>query len=464
MKKTALVLATIFLCMYSRVSAQCTPVSCLPTSQPYGGICDTVLMNGTVNTPFDDFESFHATNDCFSAGLFNPAYSSFSARITSVQGFSYQFLPAGITGNTNAASYTAPALGCIDFSGTPTEAGVFRMRANFTLSANLYFNATCTGGATPLNNAFYYSIYLTVLPDPSFTLPSSTYCVTDAAANLTITGTTGGTFSGPGVSGGQFDPATAGIGTHTIWYVVSAMEGAAIATATDSSSITVTVSSSNTFYADMDNDTYGDAGSTTTGCGTPPAGYVTNDDDCDDNDPTIHPAAIELCDGIDNDCVGGIDNGLTFVTYYLDADSDTYGSADSSISSCAPVAGYVTNNTDCNDTASSIHPGAVDALGNGIDENCDGIDGVLGLESIATLNLSAFPNPASDVVMINGNLNANVQIRVLSLSGAVVMQNNIAFANTHQLNVSGLTQGTYILAITNVDSGKSGYMRLVVAR
>jgi len=44
------------------------------------------------------------------------------------------------------------------------------------------------------------------------------YCVSNAAAILTGN-PTGGSFSGPGISGTTFDPAIAGLGTHTISYV-----------------------------------------------------------------------------------------------------------------------------------------------------------------------------------------------------------------------------------------------------
>ena len=36
----------------------------------------------------------------------------------------------------------------------------------------------------------------------------------------------------------------------------------------------------------------------------PAGGYVSNDEDCDDNNNTINPNGVEQCDGIDNDCDG----------------------------------------------------------------------------------------------------------------------------------------------------------------
>jgi hypothetical protein len=58
-------------------------------------------------------------------------------------------------------------------------------------------------------------------------------------------------------------------------------------------------------------------------------------------------------------------------TFYLDSDGDGYGNGEVSQQACSPSIGYVTNNTDCDDTNSSVHPGVSEICGNGIDDNCN---------------------------------------------------------------------------------------------
>ena len=129
-----------------------------------------------------------------------------------------------------------------------------------------------------------------------------------------------------------------------------------------------------TYYADADGDTHGDVAVTTTTCDGAPMGYVSNSDDCDDTDDSVYPGVIDLCNGIDNDCDGNIDDDALFTTYYLDNDGDTYGNQlDAGTTFCyVPAAPYVLDNTDCDDSDMSINPGATEIC-NAMDEDCDGI-------------------------------------------------------------------------------------------
>ena len=89
--------------------------------------------------------------------------------------------------------------------------------------------------------------------------------------------------------------------------------------------------------------------------------------DCDDDNPNVSPNLPELCDGIDNNCDGAVDNSPTDGDiYYLDADGDNYGSIAFYILSCEPVDNYSENSDDCDDSNLEINPDAVDV--------CDGID------------------------------------------------------------------------------------------
>ncbi len=64
------------------------------------------------------------------------------------------------------------------------------------------------------------------------------------------------------------------------------------------------------WYPDADGDGYGDPDTEEVTCDTPPAGYVSNDLDCDDADPALNPDAAEVCDHVDQDCNREVDDGL----------------------------------------------------------------------------------------------------------------------------------------------------------
>ena len=126
-----------------------------------------------------------------------------------------------------------------------------------------------------------------------------------------------------------------------------------------------------TWYRDADADGYGTAGFPVVACDAP-AGTVADATDCDDLHAAAWPGAAEVCDGLDNDCDGGVDLGATDApTWYADGDGDGHGALSSPAVQCSAPAGHVANARDCDDTSAARHPGALEVC-DGADDDCDG--------------------------------------------------------------------------------------------
>ena len=153
-------------------------------------------------------------------------------------------------------------------------------------------------------------------------------------------------------------------------------------------------------------------------------------------------------------------------TYYQDADSDTYGNADVSITVAgdAPT-GYVENNLDCDDTNPDIYPGAIEVLNNK-DDDCDELidEGLINIETLAATGMAiqVYPVPA----------NNNVTIELMSLmsgeaatfeiyntTGQVVYTEQLVLNTStlvKQINIESLGSGIYMVKLTSGEHTVNG--------
>lgn len=132
-----------------------------------------------------------------------------------------------------------------------------------------------------------------------------------------------------------------------------------------------------TWYADTDEDGFGDAAAPVRACSAP-ANTVSDSSDCDDTAAAVHPGATEVCDAneTDENCNGLADDEdpevsvASETTTYADADADGYGAGSPTVS-CHPPSESVTDDMDCDDGDPAVHPDAVELCGNDADDDCD---------------------------------------------------------------------------------------------
>lgn len=151
-----------------------------------------------------------------------------------------------------------------------------------------------------------------------------------------------------------------------------------------------------TWYEDGDGDGYGRPGGATVEACRQPPGWARTDDDCDDEDPTVHPNAPESCEPPyeDKNCDGSVgdedadDDGFRACEDCDDTNRFAYPGApeiwyDGVIFDCTSLSdfdadrdGYESElygGDDCDDFDPSVNPSAPPRYNIGYDNNCDGV-------------------------------------------------------------------------------------------
>lgn len=135
-------------------------------------------------------------------------------------------------------------------------------------------------------------------------------------------------------------------------------------------------------YADGDNDNFRSSVTTATivsvndtNCyGANEAAMSEAAVDCNDAIPTIRPGAVETCNSVDDDCDGGVDEGVSMTTWYPDADADGAGNSALGLLACSQPSGRVSTGGDCNDGNNAIRPGVAEIPGDSVDQDCNGAE------------------------------------------------------------------------------------------
>ena len=288
-----------------------------------------------------------------------------------------------------------------------------------------------------------------------------------------------------------------------------------------------------TWYADTDGDGFGDPMNTQESC-EQPAGFILDNSDCDDSDATINTDGTDVAgSGVDANCDG---NYLWFVdadgdgfgtsqtvsssnsspgagesssdtdcddmdaneypgqTWYADEDGDGFGDPSNTQVSCEQPAGFILNNTDCDDSDTAVNANGTDVAGSGVDANCDGNylwfvdadgDGFGTSETVSSPNASPgngesavdtdcddtdasinpdaaeagkncvvlstlekepmkiYPNPTSDFIHLPDHIKAGTIVILYGLNGEVIQEESLS--GDHLIDLQTLPNGTYFI-------------------
>lgn len=149
----------------------------------------------------------------------------------------------------------------------------------------------------------------------------------------------------------------------------------------------------------------------------------------------------------------------SFITSYIDADGDGFGDPLTSTVVCEIPTGSVELAGDCNDQDPNINPDVDDLDENGIDENCDGVDGPSAIHTISGFDINIYPNPFSTELFIESKLQ-NLECLIYDMQGSVVFQK----MKEGNLSLKHLNPGLYTLKLRDLESGSEVIEKIVKSK
>src|SRR6266536_129231 len=280
-----------------------------------------------------------------------------------------------------------------------------------------------------------------------------------------------------------------------------------------------------TYYFDGDGDGYGKTNSPITSSSpTPPSGYAKLDGDCNDGNASVNPGATEICDGIDNNCDGRIDEGCLPVTISIADVSMNEGNKGKSNMMFAVTLNKAFNKkvtvrfTTQNGTATAgsdydaksgtitftagstkqnisisiigdktvepdemfkvnlsnaVNASIVKGTGTGTILNDDGVTAMSSASLQINNNTSErsvkiSPNPVSSILRVDlSGYTGNVTMQLVSLQGKPLKQEKMQTGTLKhaqlQMNVTGIASGTYFLVVID-EKGNRQTEKVIIAR
>jgi hypothetical protein len=225
------------------------------------------------------------------------------------------------------------------------------------------------------------------------------------------------------------------------------------------------------FYRDQDGDSYYGGplvGVCAAGALTPPTGYSLTSTDCNDADARIYPGATEVCDGVDNNCNGQIDEGFPDtdsdgIASCIDNDDDNDGVPDAY--DCAPLDKKNDKWLLCHNgqtlcvakSALPAHFAHGDYLGSCASPSASQPGQAVAevaLDKPAADNVGVYPNPNKGqfTIQLNNKTLGKAEVQIIDAKGSMVETRQVQLSGkgqTYRVNLANKTNGVYLVRVVS---------------